>query len=292
MLIPSNLPQDKRRLLERLVANLSRVPQVRAIVLGGSYASGTQQRASDLDVGLYYSESQPFSVQAIRDIAARLSRPGSKPTVTGFYEWGAWVNGGAWIETRAGKLDFLYRNLDQVWKAVREAQAGIYQHDYDQQPANGFYSVGYLAETHICVPLYDPQGHIAELKQQVQIYPARLKQKILEDSLWAAEFTLGHARSFAEKADIYNTAGCLTRAAANLTQALFALNECYFLGDKRVMQMLAAFETLPEGYAKNLLDLLACPGRTRAELVASVAGLKAAWQSVADLAGDRYRPKY
>jgi hypothetical protein len=36
------------------------------------------------------------------------------PVVTGTYEWGPWVNGGAWIQTSAGKVDFLYKNLDQV----------------------------------------------------------------------------------------------------------------------------------------------------------------------------------
>ncbi len=292
MNIPTILPPEKRSLLETLTGNLSRVPQMRAVVLGGSYASGTQHSASDLDIGLYYLEAEPFSLSAIKEIAWQIALPGTQPTLTGFYEWGAWVNGGAWIETQAGKLDFLYRNLDQVQKTIREAQAGICRHDYDQQPAHGYYSVGYLAETQICIPLFDPEGRIAELKRQVQRYPAPLKQKIITDSLWAAEFTLKHARGFAEKADIYNTAGCLTRAAANLTQALFAFNEKYFLTDKKVMQTLASFEILPAGYTQNLLRSLSHPGETREELEASVAGLEAAWQSVAGLAGEAYKPKF
>jgi hypothetical protein len=51
--------------------------------------------------------------------------------VTGFYEWVAWVNGGAWIETESSKVDILYRNLDQVRKTIRQAQQGIYQHDME-----------------------------------------------------------------------------------------------------------------------------------------------------------------
>jgi hypothetical protein len=265
---------------------------MQAIVLGGSYASGTQHSASDMDIGLYYLEAEPFSVEAIREVAASISRLGTQPTVTGFYEWGAWVNGGAWVQTLAGKVDFLYRNLDQVRKAIQDARQGIVQHDYDQQPAHGFYNIGYLAETQICIPLYDPDGRIAELKKQIEVYPAKLKQKIIADSLWSAEFTLIHARGFAEKADIYNTVGCLTRVAANLTQTLFALNEKYFLGDKKVMEKMAAFEILPEGYARNLLDILAHPGETHANLEDAVAGLEALWQGVAALAGDRYQPKF
>jgi hypothetical protein len=290
--LPASLPAEKRLLLEGLVGSLSSLPHMQAVVLGGSYASGTQHSASDMDIGLYYLEAGPFSVDAIREIAEAISRKGASPTVTGFYAWGAWVNGGAWIQAQAGKVDFLYRNLDQVQKTIQEAQQGICRHDYDQQPTHGFYSVGYLAETQICLPLYDPENRIAALKKQVMGYSPVLKQKIIADSLWAAEFTLKHARGFAEKADIYNTAGCLSRAAANLTQVLFALNEKYFLSDKKVMQTIASFKIVPDDYAKHILAALSCPGETRADLEKAVNHLEAAWQGVAALAGDGYQPEF
>ena len=105
--IPS-LPEEKRSLLERLVERLSRISGISAIVLGGSYASGTHHDRSDLDVGLYYSEAKPFSITDIRHIAEEVAI-NEMVTVTGFYEWGPWVNGGAWIQTPQGKVDFLYR---------------------------------------------------------------------------------------------------------------------------------------------------------------------------------------
>jgi hypothetical protein len=290
--IPTNVPIEKRELLGRLVGSLSSVPHIAAVVLGGSYASGTQHPASDLDLGLYYFEAEPFSVDEIKRIAWETSRPGTQPTVTGFYEWGAWVNGGAWIETEAGKVDFLYRNLDQIQKTIRDAQQGLFQHDYDQQPTNGFYSTGYLAETQICIPLYDPASRLAELKKQVGVYPPKLKQKIIVDSLWGAEFALNYARGFAGKADIYNTAGCLTRVAAHLTQALFAINEKYFLVDKKVIDTISSFRILPPDYVKQILGILACPGENRTELGRTVEELEAVWQSVVALVGDTYQPKF
>ena len=220
----AHVPEQKRLLLEGLVSRLSAVEGLEAIVLGGSYASGTFHDASDLDVGLYYFEATPFSIEEIRRIAEDVSIE-ERVTVTDFYGWGAWVNGGAWVHTRHGKVDFLYRNLDQVRRTIDEARQGICHHDYDQQPAHGFYSVMYLAETQICIPLFDPKQLLRELKRQVEVYPPRLKEKTMQGTLWLAEFTLLHARSFAAQGDVYNTAGCLTRAAANLTQALFALNE-------------------------------------------------------------------
>jgi hypothetical protein len=291
MNLPSSLPPEKRDLLESLVARLAAVPYMQAVVLGGSYASGTQHSASDMDIGLYYLEAQPFPLDELRAVAASISLPDPPPVVTGFYEWGAWVNGGAWIFTSAGKVDFLYRSLEHVRKVIEEAQEGICRHDYDQQPTYGYYSTGYLAETNICIPLYDPRGVIAGLKAQVTVYPPRLRQKIMADSLWSAEFTLKHARGFAEMGDIYNTSGCLGRAAASLTQALFALNETYFLGDKKVTEKLDSFALMPEGYTRTLLSILARPGKTRPELQRAVTGLEALWQSVAALA-EGYHSKY
>lgn len=288
---PPTLPEPKHALLEKLVDQLSQVEGVQAIVLGGSYASGTHHEASDMDIGLYYSEEQPFSIDEIRRVAESVSTR-EAVTVTNFYEWGPWVNGGAWVHTSQGKVDFLYRNLEQVQRTIADAQAGITQHDYDQQPAYGFYSVIYLAETHICIPLFDPESLIAALKRQVAVYPPKLKQKILADSLWSVEFTLLHARGFASQGDVYNTVGCLTRAASNLTQALFALNERYFLRDKKVIETMSGFPILPPGYTEQLQRVLAHPGQTAPELIQTVHRLEALWQSVIVLPGVHYEPKF
>lgn len=287
----TQIPEPKRALLEELTARLSAIPGMAAVVLGGSYASGTQHTGSDMDIGLYYHEARPFSIADIRRTARGISA-GGEPTVTGFYEWGAWVNGGAWIHTAQGKVDFLYRNLEHVQRTISDAQQGITHHDYDQQPAYGFYSVIYLAETQICIPLYDPDGQIAGLKRQAAVYPPELKHKTVADTLWGAEFTLLHAQGFAAQGDVYNTVGCLTRAAANLTQALFALNERYFMRDKEVMQTMASFPILPEGYIEQINQILASPGSTTGELARSVSALGQAWRSAAALAGDLYQPKF
>jgi hypothetical protein len=282
----THVPEQKRSLLEGLVNRLSAVQGVEAIVLGGSYASGTFHEASDLDIGLYYFEATPFLIDEIRRIADEVSieRPA---TVTGFYEWGAWVNGGAWIHTRHGKVDFLYRNLDHVRRTIDEAQQGISRHDYGQQPAYGFHSVIYLAETQICIPLFDPKDLLRDLKRRVEVYPPRLKEKIIHDALWSVEFTLLHARGFAAQGDVYNTAGCLTRAASSLTQALFAMNETYFMRDKKVMDVIEAFSIRPAGYVAKISRILAAPGGTPPELATSVTRMEQAWREVVSLTGGR-----
>jgi hypothetical protein len=286
-----HVPEPKRLLLQQLIDQLSGVAGIEAVVLGGSYAGGTHHETSDLDIGLYYFEAKPFSIAAIRQIADSVSAKGPA-TVTDFYGWGAWVNGGAWIHTPQGKVDFLYRNLDQLQRTIAEAQQGISRHDYDQQPTYGFYSVIYLAETQICIPLHDPELLIRKLKDQITIYPPKLKQSIIENSLWAAEFTLLHARNFAGQGDVYNTVGCLTRTAANLTQVLFALNERYFSRDKQVMNTVASFSNLPPGYVQQIELILAHPGSTAEQLTKTVSDLEQLWYRVVSLAGVQYKPKF
>src|SRR5215471_6123233 len=129
----TSLPADKRACLSAAVELLATVRGVVAVVLGGSYARGTAHLGSDLDIGIYYSDAAPFSIAAIAAIAGQLA-VGAAPVVTGFYEWGPWVNGGAWIQTAAGKVDFLYRSVEHVERTIREAEDGICHHHYGQQP--------------------------------------------------------------------------------------------------------------------------------------------------------------
>jgi hypothetical protein len=212
--------------------------------------------------------------------------------VTDFYEWGPWVNGGAWIRIAGGKLDLLYRCIEHVERTLDEAERGIHHHHYGQQPAFGFYSVIYLAETRDCVPLHDPRGVIARLKARVAAYPPALRRALVTDWLWSAEFTLVLAGAAVRRADAYMVAGCVSRIAAALTQVLYALNEVYFAGDKGALEAIGTFAFQPPQYVPRLRRLLAQPGETMAELTATLAATERLWRDVAALAGEMYIAKY
>jgi len=269
-----NLPAEKQALLDTLIPGLAAVPGVEALALGGSYARGTAHPGSDLDIALYYREDAPLDVEAVRRIAAEISIQG-EPVVTDLYGWGPWVNGGAWIYTAAGKVDFLYRSLDQVQRTIDAARQGKSEHDFEQQPVFGFYSVTYLGETLVCRPLHDPAGHLERLKRQVQVYPPALKERTVSGSLWLTEFSLLHARAYAAAGDVYAAAGTLARCASFLVQALFALNEVYFINDKTAMREIAAFPLAPAGFVERLQAILGCPGRDPESLARSAEQMEA-----------------
>jgi hypothetical protein len=275
-----------------MALQLSEIPGIAAVVLGGSYPRGTARPDSDLDVGLYYSEESPPNVEVIRALVEQLSIPDCPPTVTGFYEWGPWVNGGAWIQTAAGKVDLLYRNIEQVRRVVDECQAGIYHHHFYQQPTFGFVSVIYLAETKSCLTLFDRQLVVSELKRRVDIYPARLQERLIQDSLSMAEFAFVHAHGFAQRGDIFNTVGCLGRIAFLLTQSLFAVNAEYYFGDKGSMEAIERFAAQPDQFSRRLQGVLALSMTAPRELQYALQEMQILWKEVVHLTEGRYRPRF
>lgn len=278
-------------LLGRAADGLRGVDGVVAVVLGGSWARGTARPDSDIDLGLYYRESRPPDIDTVRAVARELNdRP--DPVVTGLYEWGRWVNGGAWLTVGGQRLDLLYRNLDQVERVVADCEAGETQTDFWQQASYGFYSPIYLAELHACRPLHDPTGVIGTLKERVAVYPLALRTSLVRGWLWTADFGHDQATKLAARGDVYGTVGCLTRTAAALTQVLFALNETYFAGDKDALARIDGFRLRPDDYRSRLERLLACPGADPAALGATVHALHDLTGEVVALAGPLYARRY
>ncbi|MBL8295646.1 MAG: nucleotidyltransferase domain-containing protein [Bryobacterales bacterium] len=287
-----NLPPDKLPILHAAVDALRTVPNVTAIVLGGSYACGFARPESDLDIGVYYREAAPLSADHIRSAALTICTAGSVPVVSGLYDWGPWVNGGAWIQTPAGKVDFLYKNVDQIQTVIEESRRGIWRHDYDQQPPYGFRSIVLLGETAICVPLYDPEDAIARLKESVAVYPEPLRGRILQEALWGAEFTLHFCRTFAGSADVYNAVGCMARVAQFLVHALFALNRRYFVSDKYANRLIGEFTLRPPDFMARLAQVLSGPGATTGELSKALESLTGLWLETVHLTAGAYSPRY
>lgn len=286
------VPTEKRAVLESAVAALQNVPHVAGVVLGGSYSCGCAGESSDLDIGIYYRESRPLPIEAIRAVAASISIPGSTPLVTDLYGWGPWVNGGAWIHTAATKVDFVYRNLDQLERVIQDGHRGVTHHDFEQQPPYGFRSVIYFAETYFCIPLYDPHGEIRKCKGLVATYPAPLRTSIVHNSLWGAEFSLWACDGFARSGDVLNVAGCLTRTADYLVQAIFALNRLYFLNHKHANRMLSDVPVQPYRVTQRLSAVLARIGADRHELTHALHQMLGIWSETVALTNGEYQSRF
>jgi hypothetical protein len=123
-------------------------------------------------------------------------------------------------------------------------------------------------------------------------YPAALRDRIVQDSLWGAEFSLLLCRKFGGAADVCNAVGCMTRVAQFLIHALFALNKKYFVSEKSANRLIADFPSRPRDFTSRLAAVLASPGAISEELGKSVELLSALWFETADLTGGTYQPRF
>lgn len=283
------LPKDKHHIVSEMSKALANIQGIQAICLGGSHARGTATTNSDIDIGIYYSANCPPPIDDIRNLAKKFD-----PTVTAvtdFYEWGPWVNGGAWLSTQNGKIDWLYRNLDQVNQVIEDAHKGKFVWDFRQQPPYGFFSVTYLADLQHNITLHDPKQLFIKLKDATQIYPKALKKSLISEHLWSVEFSHLNAQKLAGRGCIYGTVGCMTRIVSELTQVLFALNEVYFASEKEALKVIESSPLKPKEYAIRINDILSYPGQG-AHLIESLKKLDEIIQETKELCKPLYISKY
>jgi predicted nucleotidyltransferase len=282
----------QRELVSSLAKRLGAIRGVKVVVLGGSHARGHARPESDIDVGLFYSEAAPFSIESVRGLAEEVNdTPG--PVVANFYEWGPWINGGAWLTVGGQRVDFLYRSLEQIERVIAEAEAGRYEVHYAQQPPFGYFSGAFLGDIALSIPLFDPEQRLEPLKQRVTQYPQALRRAVVQDYLWMAEFGLtAVARKFATRADSYGTAACLATAVNQMVMVLFALNRKYLINDKTALAEVAEFERTPKDFGSRVQKTLAQLGMSPGELGAAVESVERLFRETVELAEGLYRPRY
>src|SRR5271155_1857635 len=257
-------------ILAQVVERLSKIEGVRAIVLGGSRARGTADERSDIDLGIYYDGKHPFSTVALGATAKELDDRHADGLVTSFGDWGPAVNGGGWLQIRGHHVDFLYREVGAVRQAIEDCIAGRPRSIYQLGHPLGFHIQIYAGEIHVCRPLFDPTGVIAQLKSEVREYPEKFRTAVVTKHLFDAEFEIMIAAKPAERADLMYVAGCLFRAAGFMTLVLYALNRKFFLNEKGSIAESRGFALKPAHFHDTVASVLGGVGRTPAELAASV----------------------
>jgi len=170
--------------LDALADRLAGIPGVLAVALGGSRARGAERPDSDWDLALYYRGTiDPDDVRAL----------GYEGTVVAPGEWAYPMNGGGWLSVDGQKVDLLYRDLDQVERWTRAAEAG----DWEL-----FRVPGYLCG----MPTYALTGELATGRvlrgalDQLR-FPDALRESGPERWEWEGAFALEHARMHARRGD-------------------------------------------------------------------------------------------
>ena len=285
-----SLPLPNGFPLDEVVGQLRTVPGVVAIVLGGSWAAGRARPDSDVDIGIYYRPSTPLDISAIRQIAEAFNDT-PNPVVTELGQWGAWVNGGSWLTIGGRRADLLYKDLDFIEATIEEVIAGHSKPDFWQQAPYGFHSQIYCAEARVCMPLHDPEGIIPPLKQKVAVYPQALKLRQVNSFVWGSEFVLKAGAKSVESGEAFVLIGFLVRCVMEMVQALYALNETFFMNDKYVYREVAEFRIVPDNFLARV-DQIVGGGISLPELSERYDTAVALQEEVRALAGDLYAPRF
>jgi predicted nucleotidyltransferase len=277
-------------LIADIVSRLSAIPGIAALVLGGSFARNRARPDSDIDIGVYYHERDRFDVSAIRSLADEVNDT-ANPVVSGFGEWGRWVDGGAWLTIEGQRLDLLYRSVEMVEFTLAEAQAGRFEVDFGQQPPFGFFGPTVLGEVAIAHALHDPCGIISTLKASVLPMPDNLRRAIVQQSLWNVDFGLrAFLPKFVAAGNAYGATGCFTRFANELVLVTFALNGVYLLNDKTALAEISEFPIGVSDFGSKVSVILGAAGEDKGALSNSMRLITMLFEETKQLAGDLYEP--
>jgi predicted nucleotidyltransferase len=259
-------------ILDKTVAALEIIAGIEAVVLGGSRARGTHNADSDIDIGIYYSDSN-FDLIALELAARNLDDGHRKNLIAKPGEWGRWVNGGGWLIIDGYHVDFILRDIARVRKAVSECRDGVVSMHYQTGHPHAYMNVMYAGELAVSRLLWDRSGEAGRLKGAAETYPPALKGAITDFFTFEADFSCMLAVKNVERDDLYYVTAQLVRSISALNQVLFALNEQYCLNEKKAVEMIDGFPIKPDCYKKKVYNILAYTGRSPVVTCDELAGL-------------------
>lgn len=227
--------------VDALFEELSRLPQVEAIALGGSRATGRNDEKSDYDVYVYLTA--PLE-EAYRRVI--LSKYCSYMEIGNtFWE----------LEDDVTLLDGI--DMDIIYRNLEDFTRGIASVVDDCTAWNGYTTCMWhnLITSRI---IFDRIGRLQKLQARYQIpYPQKLKENIISRNLNLLSGMLPSFDTQIQKAenrgDLVSVNHRVTEFLASYFDILFALNEMTHPGEKR-MQHICAKECniLPEHFDSNL----------------------------------------
>lgn len=227
--------------VDDLFEELSRLPQVEAIALGGSRATGRNDAKSDYDVYIYLTG--PVEETCRRTILSKYCR--YMEIGNTFWE----------LEDDVTLLDGI--DMDIIYRNLEDFARGIASVVDDCTAWNGYTTCMWhnLITSRI---LFDRTGRLQKLQARYQIpYPQKLKENIISRNMNLLSGMLPSFDTQIQKAenrgDLVSVNHRVTEFLASYFDILFALNEMTHPGEKRMQDICTKECTiLPQYFDSNL----------------------------------------
>lgn len=255
------------------------------IALGGAHAKGVADEQSDLDLYLFAERWLPGPA---RDQLCRVILGADTPVRS----WG--VDNADGIYEQAGTdftvdgkpVECWLRGVNYICDIVEETCSGIVRRDFVTWTAMGYFNHCALSDLQHMVILEDPQKILTRWQSQVAVYPPALRKTIVETYLSAARFWPHnfHYEVAVKRGDILYAMAIAQQVVQNLIQVVFALNEVYFPGEKKLAEALEQLPRAPERFAARVQALVFPTGEpVRDALERQRAEIQVLVQEVSDL---------
>lgn len=231
-----------------------KLPFIKAVVLGGSRATGTASGQSDVDIGIYY-DREGLDYNLLNTAAKELDDEHRNNLICQEGQWGNWVNFGGWLTVGGTPTDLIFRDWSRVKEIVRSTDQGLFSCHYQTGHPHAFLDVMYRGELACCQVLYARDGEFTALKQQAEIYPLALKKSLADFFLFESGFSCQLAKKSLDTGDISYVAGHIFRSVSALNQVLFALNEQWLLNEKKAVPRIRAFPLHPSRYQEKIQEI-------------------------------------
>lgn len=203
---------------------LAAMPNVVAVVLGGSRAVGAHRPDSDWDLGLYYDGSFDESHVRALGLAGEVFPTGA---------WSRLMDGGAWLDVDGTKVDVIYREIGAVRHWIDEAQEGRFEVELLGGYLAGFPTTVLAGEVAVCKPLR------GALPFTVRSFPEALRREA--PPRWRArrDFSLRYADMHARRGDTLMETGMRARAAVEEAHAVLCERGQWVLNEKGLLARVA-----------------------------------------------------
>jgi predicted nucleotidyltransferase len=220
------------------------LPEVEAIALGGSRATGRNDETSDYDVYIYVNK--PIEENVRRNILSQFCK--YMEISNTFWE----LEDDVTLKDNID-MDIIYRNFDDFKNTIESV--------VDHYVAYNGYTTCMWHNLITSKIVFDKTGRLTKLKERYSIsYPKQLKENIIRKNLSLLSGMLPsfdkQIKKAEERNDLVSVNHRVTEFLASYFDIIFALNEMTHPGEKR-MQSICSSECkiLPKNFDENLNKL-------------------------------------
>jgi hypothetical protein len=227
------------------------------LALGGAHAKGRADAQSDLDLYIFAPAVAP-------DIERSRLASAFSDEIHGVVSWSTatpFAQAGTDFYLGQLKVECWMRDRAAVERVIDECCAGVIRRDFVTWTTTGYYNHCLLSDLNVMLPVDDRTEMLACWKERIRVYPPPLRAAIIGRHLPAARFWPRnfHYHSAISRCDVIYCTGIVQQVVHNLIQVLFAANEAFFPGDKKLDEALAHLPDLPEQCVERVEALFCLP---------------------------------